>query len=285
LSVLHTSDGGETWKAAPLPVSAEETTFIAAAYPEFLDSQTGWIAVKLQSGSNFSLGRLFATLDGGQTWEERSLPLGEPARFVDSSRGWTAGGPASDRLLHTQDGGRIWVEVLLPLPESIDFETMFVGLPEFEDSLVGILPVTLVGGDVPSLALFETGDGGETWSLGTALDLGSTIQPASALPFSLAEDGNWRAASPGAPHLYSATSGQPALALPASGLSGSIVALDFSADGYGWALVQEGTCSGTKLPAGGSATAGSEPWSCELISRLLATQDGGSNWRDVTPQE
>jgi photosystem II stability/assembly factor-like uncharacterized protein len=74
---------------------------------EFLDDERGWIALKLHSGSNFSFGRLLATEDGGRTWQERELPLGEPVIFQDAGHGWTAGGPL-DQVYYTDDGGESW---------------------------------------------------------------------------------------------------------------------------------------------------------------------------------
>ena len=43
--------------------------------------QDGWLVFRLASGSNFSLGMLYITADGGQTWQKRTAPLGEPAYF------------------------------------------------------------------------------------------------------------------------------------------------------------------------------------------------------------
>jgi photosystem II stability/assembly factor-like uncharacterized protein len=67
--------------------------------------------LKLSSGSSFSLGRLFATEDGGQAWEERQVPLGEPVHFKDVQNGWVAGGPTEDAFYQTLDGGLNWSPV------------------------------------------------------------------------------------------------------------------------------------------------------------------------------
>jgi photosystem II stability/assembly factor-like uncharacterized protein len=288
LSVLRTSDAGQNWTAALLPVSPEEAISIETAYLDFIDPQTGWVAVKLHSGNNFSLGRSFATLDGGQTWEERPLPLGEPVRFIDPLRGWIAGGPSGDQLYRTLDGGLTWEAQSLPIPESLDFEALFVGLPEFATSLSGILPVTFSGGPSPRLVLFETADGGQTWILERVIGLGSSSQqPGGKIPFSGSPGapGEWWAAAPGEGLLVSADPAGKPVTLAASGLSGAIVEIDFTSSGTGWAIVQEGTCQGTKTPAGQTAPAGSEPWRCELVSRLMVTEDGGISWREVTPQD
>ncbi len=73
LDILRTQDGGESWQATSLQLepSAWDGTPVASAFLDFINADTGWLALRLQSGSSFSLGRLFATQDGGQTWEER----------------------------------------------------------------------------------------------------------------------------------------------------------------------------------------------------------------------
>jgi hypothetical protein len=84
---------------------------IGAAYIEVLDASRIWVAVRLQSGSSFSLGRLYASLDGGLSWEARALPLGEAVHFESASEGWTAGGPLGVDYYRTEDGGRTWWRV------------------------------------------------------------------------------------------------------------------------------------------------------------------------------
>lgn len=108
LSIYRTSDAGQTWFEIPLNrFNGSEVWEIETGQFEFLDSQKGWLALNLLSGNNFSFGRLLTTEDGGLTWEELELPLGEPVVFLDSLYGWTAGGPR-DQVYYTDDGGRSW---------------------------------------------------------------------------------------------------------------------------------------------------------------------------------
>ena len=109
LSILRTVDGGASWEISALPEASRKPGIPAsAAYLDFVDQQVGFLAVKLQSGSSFSLGRLYFTQDGGRTWEERSLPLGEAVRFTDSLHGWVSGGPDGEQRYATSDGGLTW---------------------------------------------------------------------------------------------------------------------------------------------------------------------------------
>ncbi len=105
LELLHTRDGGLTWQTLPLPAFEVE---IAGAWLEFVDAQTGWLALRLPSSSSFSRGLLFATQDGGQTWRERTLPLGEAVHFNDAQHGWVAGGPDGEQFFRSDDGGLTW---------------------------------------------------------------------------------------------------------------------------------------------------------------------------------
>jgi photosystem II stability/assembly factor-like uncharacterized protein len=283
LGLLRTQDGGGTWEALPSPVSADEALMIEAAQLDFRDADTGWLAVKLQSGSSFSVGRLWATPDGGNTWEERSLPLGEQVKFLDAERGWVAGGPAGDELYRTTDGGRTWQRQELASSEASLPGSRLVGLPEFVNGQDGFLPVTLSGEVGSAFTLYATHDGGESWSLETRQDLEPGSQPGSQLPFSLAANGRWWAGAPDAARLYTASApSERAARLTPAGLPEGVIALDFVTDQAGWALVQEGTCQGYKAPAGQQAPPGAEPFRCMLNSSLMRTMDGGQTWGKVS---
>ena len=108
-SIFRTPDAGETWvETSHSELTPGETWELESATFEFLDGELGWLALKLHSGNNFSFGRLLATSDGGLTWDERELPLGEPVVFTDARNGRTAGGPL-DQVDFTEDGGQSWL--------------------------------------------------------------------------------------------------------------------------------------------------------------------------------
>jgi photosystem II stability/assembly factor-like uncharacterized protein len=278
LMVLATADGGLSWQSFPLRVRTEPGGApLAQAFLDFVDSGTGWLALRLQSGSSFSLGRLFATGDGGRTWEERSLPLGEPVKFVDDRRGWTAGGPSGEQLFYTDDGGRTWSAQAAPLP----LETAggaYYGLPAYRPGQPVILPVTLAG-PRPQLALFTAGSPGQNWRLAQLVDLPGAGQPGGALPFSLNQDGRWWAAWPGAGHLSTASSAKIGnVSQVNTDLPPGVIALDFANQESGWAIVQDGNCVGQKSSAGGGA------WQCTSQTRLMRSADGGRSWQEITPR-
>jgi len=275
LTILQTWDGGFTWKSSTYSLGDPR---ISTAHLNFIDSQTGWLVVKLPTSSNFSIGRLFATQDGGQTWEERTIPIGEQIRFIDGQHGWVAGGPSGDQLFYTQDGGRTWMsQPLTNLPDG----QILVGLPEFDNPEEGFLPVTVLDTQRSSLALYKTENSGDTWILLDSVVLDA--EPGTALPFSLA-NGDWWVAAPDFSGLISSQGPENSPTnIASSSLLQGVILLDFSTEKIGWALVQNNSCQGDKIPFRQTVPESAAPFRCRLTSVLLVTQDGGLNWTEITP--
>ena len=110
--------------------------------------------------------------------------------------------------------------------------------------------------------------------------LPSGYEPGSALPFSLSQD-QWWTGTPASPDLYTSTETErnPTLLTP-NKLPSGLTELDFTTEGVGWALVQEGTCFGDKIPTDSNGT-GSAPFYCLSQMRLFKTIDGGVQWHEV----
>jgi photosystem II stability/assembly factor-like uncharacterized protein len=156
-SFFSTSNGGESWlEINTLPV---DPGWLPHSI-QFTNKQSGWIVLKKQTRSIFSVGRLLHTADGGKSWQTLDMPIGEAVRFISTEIGWTAGGVGGQELYQTQDGGRTWRSVVLPLPKG---STNTILLPAFKDPQTGILPVVIVEQDETRLEMFSTRDGGETW--------------------------------------------------------------------------------------------------------------------------
>src|SRR5215207_2479655 len=96
--LLKTEDGGEKWSRVEVTGIDLEAVLARVA---FADAAHGWAAGEF--------GALYATADGGRTWERQRVPtrhllLG--AHFHDAQAGWLVG--AGTTLLHTSDGGATW---------------------------------------------------------------------------------------------------------------------------------------------------------------------------------
>jgi photosystem II stability/assembly factor-like uncharacterized protein len=173
---------------------AESKIFPASApgnaWFSFIDSQTGWLALRLQSSNNFSLGQLFRTNDGGRSWVELPVPIGGQVHFVNRLSGWLEGGVSSDEIYRTEDGGYSWTKQAAESDALSENQTAhFENLPgtvlevQFSDPVNGwaLLQQSTCSGEKSPLNLekrsasapflctiqqliFETRDGGRTWA-------------------------------------------------------------------------------------------------------------------------
>jgi photosystem II stability/assembly factor-like uncharacterized protein len=146
LSLKTTTDGGTTWRSIPVPAltAAPGGSEGGAIYLHFINPQIGWAVIQVPSSSNFKLGNLFQTTDGGNSWTKLTIPIGEPVRFLTPELGWTAGGADGNELYITRDGGRTWdAQVVVPADARGNGQVLY-DLPSFDQASPqeGVLPVT-----------------------------------------------------------------------------------------------------------------------------------------------
>ena len=109
-TLARTVDGGRTWQTQPVALFAagEAAGMAGEVYLQFLDARLGWLEVKQATSSNFNVGTLFKTVDGGAQWARLSLPTGAPAHFSSALEGEIDATDSGNGRYSTHDGGQSW---------------------------------------------------------------------------------------------------------------------------------------------------------------------------------
>jgi hypothetical protein len=273
LQIEHTSDRGKSWDNSLIQAlkADDPSVDVEKASMGWLDENTGWVSVKQKTGSNFSVGIIFLTGDGGQTWRRLSLPIGGPVYFVNSQVGWMAGGPGGDQLFKTPDGGKSWQGQ--PLPGGIaGGQSHSLYPPVFDSPENGLLAVvTLIGSDF-QLGFFSTGDGGQSWTPVSSFPLGTRV---GWLPLSLLDVRNLVAVVPDSDRIFHMVDGEVQTVFNQDGMSAAIVDLKMLDSNFGWAKWNTAVCT-SKDAGDGSANI-----SCNSDPKLIETRDGGITWKSL----
>jgi photosystem II stability/assembly factor-like uncharacterized protein len=174
--LYHTADGGLTWSVSSTPFSGGDLNFV--------DPENGWILADLGVGAGSNAVAVFQTTDGGATWMQTytndpnqpdagdSLPLGglkSDLVPLDMQTAWVGGvvySPGTVYLHRTDDGGKTWSPVALDLPDGAEEFELSINEDQMDvtSSGDGFLALYMTG-DAPQTAIYETHDGGTTWTL------------------------------------------------------------------------------------------------------------------------
>ena len=121
--VLHTTDGGATWLPQTSGIAGLSYDLAGVA---FVDAQRGWAAGGRDWG-DAGFGVVMHTSDGGLSWTQQLLPVGDAVLNAiafdgDGLHGWAVGEVMGDAgvntavIVATTDGGATWTRQLSYLP-------------------------------------------------------------------------------------------------------------------------------------------------------------------------
>jgi photosystem II stability/assembly factor-like uncharacterized protein len=254
---LHrTMNGGTNWESSQIAqfTFEEPEAAIAQIHAGFAHRQFGWVILRQLTSSNFNVGTLYLTEDGGGTWQKRSAPLGEPAVFINPFLGFMAGGVGSAQLFKTTDGGITWT------PEPQIPTSDYVGLPYFTDPKTALLPIVTSS----SLQIYQSTDGGNRWAIENQEAFGSVDGP---VLFDSALDAIRISAGAS---LITFSTNTAALSTYRVSQPPNLILLDFYDSTHGWGLINSADCTDEDDEA-----------PCQSDLRLLSTLDGGNTWEPV----
>jgi photosystem II stability/assembly factor-like uncharacterized protein len=274
-----TRDGGATWSTQSLAFFSpgDIDAYADTVYQDWLDAQTGWIVVKRASGTNFSLGTLFRTTDGGRTWARVSVPIGEPVTFASTQVGWVAGGAAGDELYRTLDGGLSWQSFSVGQSGS-GLQTVYMQ-PDFIDAYSGFLPVMVTDGNYARVDFYQTNNGGTTWGLTSSSILDGNMDLSIRPPLTLFPGGGYVMVIPYSDRIVSFQPGRGQTTIYNRDYrSAGITEISMANDQVGWALNMAGDCNQEPGPDAASEDSPKSDIYCLLRKRLMRTSDGGATW-------
>ncbi|MBP7212608.1 MAG: DUF1906 domain-containing protein [Anaerolineaceae bacterium] len=166
LEIYKTQSKGQNWEE----IESNLLSSIGALYPDpigsiqmqWLDENSGFIVVKQATSSNFSMGTLFITKDGGKNWEVQEVPVAEEFVFLDSKLGFMKNPENTQSFYRTLDGGLSWELFdagMLSFSTGLEIE---VDLPILSQSENALIPVKIAPeGGFSSEYLIQTTQLGE----------------------------------------------------------------------------------------------------------------------------
>ncbi|HKB64826.1 MAG TPA: glycoside hydrolase domain-containing protein, partial [Pyrinomonadaceae bacterium] len=276
LVVASTTNGGESWTMVePLAASSDYKKYELSdkVQVQFIDSSHGWLMAKLATSSNFSLGLILESFDGGRSWQKLpDPPIGDSLRFSTDKLGWLAGGADGSKLFRTTDGGSSWSEVILKAPDNLgeSLQTS-ADLPTFLTTDEAILPITFSSSDRTTVVFYSSKDGGESWHIKRLVESGGFISAGNKVATAIIAPDLFAVASLNELNVNLVFRGKPTKKAALDLKPGAnILAVDFVDATSGWILENEGECTDFKTQ-------------CSQTTALFITHDGAITMTEITP--
>lgn len=264
-TVYRTVDSGESWAPTKIAASADLTSPITI---QFSDAAAGWLAATVQTSSNFSIGQLFYSADGGQSWTARSLPASGDLRPTNSTVAWMAGGPAREKLYVSRDRGNSWKPSAVSPPIEFRSSQPVFWAPRFLNNTSGILAVGYSGGR-GGLSFYATSDSGARWRHSVTIESDSQNALGGHLIPDVVDEKTWFVADPNGSRIWKTTDGGASVEeISPNGLPRGIERLHYASATVAWVYATEGSCAQFKRE-------------CTSIHYLRRTTDAGQTWSDV----
>lgn len=137
--------------------TSPETSF-RFSLPHMVDEQNGWLWADKPDGTR----SLLRTTDGGQTWA--TVPLPDPSAYeaylLDAQTAWVRFDDlqsSTSILARTRDGGATWIRLSPPF-------SLYNAVFTFVTASDGWAETYGVGAGQAYIDVYETHDGGDTWS-------------------------------------------------------------------------------------------------------------------------
>ncbi len=278
IAVARTTDVGSTWQ-----VDTFATPNPGGLYLDFTSPEDGWLLAMSTPAAGLMSKVLYATSDGGRTWQQASCSLGPGCPQTDGllpadsyptgisffgSDGFVSALNHGDSYLWfygSHDAGRTWQRIPLTVPKAEAQGYGDVYPPSFSGTS-GRMFVQFRSSTGPDLVVYQSADGGLRWQPNAAPALPVSLGSPAQFGWTRREDG-WVTSGDGK-DLYRTTDGGqtwartplPSAAAPAASEGLLQIAFTSTQDGLLAASNHSSTCD------------------------LFTTHDGGQTWTPVAPQ-